>query len=169
MIVISIFQVSKAGKAVKIITKASLKPKKDTKKSDSVSMSSDSFSEIIVKHTCQNWAPAKGDFVGWLRVPNHKLHRLMLWDSEENAKRQGLQRRLFERNIFFIIEILRGNVESKVELLIGLTKIEKHYFSVYMMCQILMSAINVEIPFINWDILFKFTINKHENGILYGL
>ena len=48
-----------------------------------------------------------------------------------------------------MIEILKGNVESKVELLVKLIKIEKYYFSIYMMCQILMSVINVEFPFID--------------------
>ena len=32
-----------------------------------------------------------------------------------------------------------------------------------------MSVINTEIPFADWDILFEFIINKHENEIQYGL
>lgn len=73
----------------------------------------------------------------------------MLWDLKENIKGQGLQERLFERDISFMIEILERNVRSKVELLVGLAKIKKYYPSAYVMCQILMSAINIEISIIN--------------------
>ena len=73
----------------------------------------------------------------------------MLWDSEENVKKQGLQRRLFERDIFFMIKILKRNIKSKAELLMNLVKIRKHYFSAYVMCQILMSVTNTEISFVN--------------------
>ena len=131
MTVISVSQMLKTGKAV---IKTSLKPKNDTEKSDFISMLSDSLSEIIVKCICQNHAFAKGDFAGWLRVFDHKLHRLMLWDSEENVKEQELQKKLFKRDIFFIIEILRENVKSKAELFMSLAKIRKHYLSVYVMC-----------------------------------
>ena len=137
---------SKAGKAV---IKTSLKLKDDTKKSDFTSILSDSLSETVIKCTHQNHASAKNDFAEWLRVLNYKLHRLMLWDFEENTKEQKLQKRLFERDIFFMIEIFKENIESKTELLVSLMKIEKNYSSVYMMCQILMSATNTEIPFIN--------------------
>ena len=146
MTAVSVPQVSKADKAV---IKISLKFKNDTKKSDSASMLSDSLSETVVKCICQNHASAKDGFAEWLRVSDCKLHGLMLWDPEENTKRQGPQKRLFKRNISFMIEILEGNVWSKVELLVGLAKIRKHYPSVYMMCQILMSAINAEISFVN--------------------
>ena len=166
MTVISVPQISKTDKAV---IKTSLKSKNNTEKFDSVSISFDSLFKIVIKCICQNCASVKDGFAGWLRVPDHKLHELMLWDPEENAKRQRLQKRLFERNISFIIEILRENVESKMELLMSLIKIEKHYSSVYIMCQILMSATNMEIPFTDWDILFKFTISKHENRIQHDL
>ena len=163
---VSVPQTLRAGKA---ITKTPSKPKDNTKKSDSNSTLSDPPSETVVKYTHQNWAPAKGDFAGWLRVPDCKLHGLMLWDPEENAKRQELQRRLFKRDIFFIIEILEGNIESKVRLLVRLAKIEKHYSSAYVMCQTLISVTNMEIPFADWDILFKFMINKHRNRIQHNL
>ena len=144
MITVSIPQVSKADK---VIIKTSSKLKNDIKKSDSASTSSDSFSETVVKCTYQNCAFAKSDFTEWLRIPDCKLHRLMLWNPEENTKGQGLQKRLFKRDISFIIKILKGNIESKAKLLVNLTKIRKHYPSVYVMCQTLMSAINTEIPF----------------------
>ena len=131
MIVVSVPQALKASKA---IIKTSLKSKNDTEKSDSTSMLSDLFFETVIKHICQNCASAKNGFAEWLRVPNHKLHRLMLWNPEKNIKEQKPQRRLFKRDIFFMIEILEGNVESKAELLINLTKIEKHYSFVYVMC-----------------------------------
>ena len=131
---ISVPQVSKADKAVKAVTKALLKLKKDTEKSDSTSTLFDPPSKIIIKCICQNQASAKSNFAGWLRVPDCKLHGLMLWDPEENTKRQGLQGRLFKKDISFMIEIFKKNVESKVELLVSLAKIEKHYSSVYMMC-----------------------------------
>ena len=73
----------------------------------------------------------------------------MLWDSEENTKEQGLQRKLFEKDISFMIEIFKENVGSKAELLVNLTKIRKYYPSAYVICQILISVTNTEIPFIN--------------------
>ena len=166
MTAVSVPQALKTDKAV---IKTSLKPKNDTEKSDFISMLSDLFFKTVVKCICQNYASAKGGFAEWLRVPDCKLHRLMLWNSEENVKGQGSQRRLFKRDIFFMIKILRGNIKSKVKLLMSLIKIKKHYFSAYVICQILMSVTNVEISFVNWDILFKLTISKHRNGIWYDL
>ena len=58
----------------------------------------------------------------------------MLWNPKENAKEQESQKRLFKRNIFFIIKILEENVENKIELFVNLAKIRKHYFSAYVMC-----------------------------------
>ena len=86
MTTVSISQTLKADKAV---IKTSLKLKNDTEKSDSTSISFDSFFETVVKCICQNCASAKSDFAGWLRIPNCKLHGLMLWNPEENAKEQG--------------------------------------------------------------------------------
>ena len=152
-------------KISKIITKTSLKPKNNTEKSDFNLILSDSSSETVIKHICQNQTSAKSNFAKWLKVSDCKLHGLILWNFEKNAKGQELQERLFKRDIFFMIEILERNMKNKVKLLVRLAKIRKHYSSVYVMCQILMSAINVEIPFINWDTLFEFTISKHENEI----
>ena len=166
MTTVSIPQMPKVSK---IITKTSSKLKNDIKKFDSISTSSDPFFKIIVKCICQNHASAKGGFAGWLKVSNHKLHRLMLWDSEKNTKRQKLQRKLFERDISFMIKILKENIKNKAELLVNLTKIRKHYPSAYVMCQILMSVTNTEIPFTDWDTLFKLTINKHRNRIQHNL
>ena len=159
-------QILKISKAV---IKTSLKSKDDTEKSNSDSILSDSSSETVIKHIYQNQTSAKNDFAEWLRVSNHKLHKLILWDFKENTKEQKLQRRLFKRNISFMIEILRENVKSKVRLFMSLIKIKKHYSFAYVMCQTLMSATNMEIPFTDWDTLFKLMINKHENGIQHNL
>ena len=86
MTVISVPQALKAGKTAKAIIKASLKLKENIKKSDSVSMLSDSLSETVIKCIHQNQAPAKDNFAEWLRVPDCKLHKLMLWNFEKNAK-----------------------------------------------------------------------------------
>ena len=162
MITVSMPQTLKVSKAV---IKTSLKSKDDTKKSNFNSTSSDSPSEIIIKCTHQNQAPAKSDFAEWLRVPNCKLYKLMLWNLEKNAKGQGPQEKLFKRNISFMIKIFKENIKSKTELLVKLTKIKKHYSSAYVMCQTLISATNTEISFVNWDTLFKLIINKHRNKI----
>ena len=130
MIMISISQALKASKAV---IKTSLKFKNDTEKSDSASISFNLSSKTVIKHICQNCAFAKGSFAEWLKVFDCKLHRLMLWNSKKNIKKQRLQERLFERDISFMIEILKGNIENKVKLLVNLTKIEKHYSSAYVM------------------------------------